>query len=143
MLYKDLTILNGDQDHPDAFLVALETATGRERWRAPRPGIRSYCPPSSSSGRAHAACPDGAQTVASYDPETGKQFWVIDGPTEQFVASFVYADGLLFMTSGTRSTTCSPFGRTVRQRHELARRLAAHAGRRLRAIARGVGEALL
>src|SRR5262249_50268801 len=29
-----------------------------------------------------------------------KQLWIIDGPTEQFVASLVYGDGLLFLTAG-------------------------------------------
>ncbi len=42
----------------------------------------------------------GSKTVASYDPRTGKQIWVIDGPTEQFVASMVYNGQLLFMTAG-------------------------------------------
>jgi hypothetical protein len=38
--------------------------------------------------------------VGGYDPRTGKQVWVIDGPTEQFVASLVYDGKLLFMTAG-------------------------------------------
>jgi outer membrane protein assembly factor BamB len=101
VLYKDMVILNGDQDHPSAFLVALDKQTGKERWRAPRPGIRSYCPPLivEAAGRPQLVL-SGAETVASYDPDTGKQLWVIDGPTEQFVASFVYHDGLFFMTAG-------------------------------------------
>src|SRR5579885_355010 len=42
----------------------------------------------------------GSKCVASYDPDTGKQIWLIDGPTEQFVASMVYGDGLFFLTAG-------------------------------------------
>jgi hypothetical protein len=44
----------------------------------------------------------GSLSVASYDPDTGEQHWVIDGPTEQFVASLVYNEELelLFMTCG-------------------------------------------
>src|SRR5262249_58961747 len=38
--------------------------------------------------------------VAGYDPETGKELWIMDGPTEQFVASLIQADGLLFLTYG-------------------------------------------
>jgi outer membrane protein assembly factor BamB len=38
--------------------------------------------------------------VASYDPRSGKQQWVIEGPTEQYVASLVYNGKLLFMTAG-------------------------------------------
>jgi hypothetical protein len=44
----------------------------------------------------------GTMCVTSYDPRTGKLLWIIDGPTEQFVASVVYSDqtALLYMTGG-------------------------------------------
>jgi len=42
----------------------------------------------------------GNKCVASYDPEDGRQHWIIDGPTEQFVASLVYNGKLLFLTCG-------------------------------------------
>jgi outer membrane protein assembly factor BamB len=44
----------------------------------------------------------GSKCVASYEPATGKQIWIIDGPTEQFVASMVYSRkaNLLFVTAG-------------------------------------------
>jgi outer membrane protein assembly factor BamB len=44
----------------------------------------------------------GNKCIASYDPDTGKRFWLIDGPTEQFVASPVYSErcGLVFITAG-------------------------------------------
>ena len=42
----------------------------------------------------------GNKCVASYDPRTGAQDWIIDGPTEQYVASMVYNGSLLFMTAG-------------------------------------------
>src|SRR5262249_51701036 len=45
VLYKDLVIVNGDQD-AEAFIVALDKKTGEERWRIDRPNrLRSYCPP--------------------------------------------------------------------------------------------------
>jgi outer membrane protein assembly factor BamB len=101
VLYKDMVILNEDQDDPSAFLVALDKATGAERWRVERPGIRSYCPPLivAAAGRPQMVM-SGANHVTSYDPDNGKQLWDIDGPTEQFVASFVFHDGLFFMTGG-------------------------------------------
>jgi outer membrane protein assembly factor BamB len=101
VLYRDTVILNGDQDDPAAFLVALDKATGAERWRAARPGIRSYCPPliAEAAGRRQLVL-TGAKTTAGYDPDTGRRLWVIDGPTEQFVASLVYHDGLFFLTAG-------------------------------------------
>jgi outer membrane protein assembly factor BamB len=101
VLYKDTVILNGDQDDPRAFVVALEKETGKERWRIRRPGLRSYCPPLivDAAGRTQMVL-SGSKCVAGYDPDTGKQLWVLDGPTEQFVASLVYGDGLFFLTCG-------------------------------------------
>jgi hypothetical protein len=100
-LFKDMVILNGDQD-AKAFIVALDKATGEERWRVDRPNrTRSYCPPliTEAGGRTQMVLA-GSKCVASYDPGTGKQFWIVDGPTEQFVASMVYTDGLFCMTGG-------------------------------------------
>jgi hypothetical protein len=42
----------------------------------------------------------GSKCVASYDPDTGKQWWMIDGPTEQFVSSLVFLDNTFFLTAG-------------------------------------------
>jgi outer membrane protein assembly factor BamB len=44
----------------------------------------------------------GDKTVASYDPHDGSLHWIIDGPTDQFVASIVYNEkaDLLFVTGG-------------------------------------------
>ncbi|MGE5611601.1 MAG: PQQ-binding-like beta-propeller repeat protein [Bacillota bacterium] len=101
ILYKDLVILNCDQDAP-AFIVAYERATGIERWRIDRPNrIRSYCNPLivEAAGKMQMVL-TGSRCTASYDPDTGKQHWIIDGPTEQFVASPVYTDGTFFITGG-------------------------------------------
>ena len=106
VLYKDLVIVNCDQDAfgktKPAYIVAVDRRTGQERWRIDRTHrIRSYCPPliREAGGRTQMVL-TGAETVASYDPDTGKQLWEVTGPTEQFVASMVYAKGLFFLTAG-------------------------------------------
>ncbi|MGE3806173.1 MAG: PQQ-binding-like beta-propeller repeat protein, partial [Gemmataceae bacterium] len=101
ILYKDTVILNGDQD-AEAWIVALDKETGKERWRTDRPNkTRSYCTPIliEAAGRKQLVL-SGSKCIASYDPDTGKQWWIIDGPTEQFVASLVFNKGILFMTAG-------------------------------------------
>ncbi|HJZ94615.1 MAG TPA: PQQ-binding-like beta-propeller repeat protein [Gemmataceae bacterium] len=106
VLYRNLVIVNCDQDGFDkkkpAYVVALDRKTGSEKWRIDRSHrIRSYCPPliTEAAGRMQMVL-TGAETVASYDPDTGKPLWTIDGPTEQFVASMVYSKGLFFLTAG-------------------------------------------
>lgn len=101
VLYKDTIIYNGDQD-ADAWIVALDKATGEERWRTDRPNkTRSYVPPVifEAAGKRQLVL-SGSKCVASYDPDTGKQIWIIDGPTEQYVASLVFAEGVFFVTGG-------------------------------------------
>ncbi len=101
VLYKDTVILNGDQDAV-AWIVALDKSTGNERWRTDRPNrTRSYCPPLivDADGRQQLVL-TGSKCTAGYDPDTGKQLWVVDGPTEQFVASMVFNRGLFFLTAG-------------------------------------------
>lgn len=101
MLYKDMLILNGDQD-AKAWIAALDRKTGEERWRTDRPNkLRSYCPPVviEAAGKKQLVL-TGSKCVASYDPDTGKQLWIIDGPTEQFVSSMVYHEGVLLLTAG-------------------------------------------
>lgn len=101
VLWKDKLIINGDHDG-DAYIVALDKQSGKEVWKTPRPNkTRSYCTPllRTIKGRNQLIL-SGSKSVASYDPDTGKQHWIIDGPTDQFVASLVYDDKYLYMTCG-------------------------------------------
>ncbi|MFT5467975.1 MAG: outer membrane protein assembly factor BamB [Verrucomicrobiales bacterium] len=103
ILWKDTVIVNGDHDG-DGFIVAFDQKSGEEVWNQPRPNnTRSYCTPLIRKiGDRNQMIMSGSKCVASYDPDTGKQHWIIDGPTEQYVASLVYNENLklLFMTCG-------------------------------------------
>ena len=103
ILYKDKVIVNGDHDG-ESYLVALSRIDGKTLWKTPRENhTRSYCVPliRQLAGRTQMVL-SGDKCVASYDPENGKLHWIIDGPTEQYVASLVYSEraDLLFMTGG-------------------------------------------
>jgi hypothetical protein len=101
VLWRDLVILNGDHDG-NGFLVALDRRTGRTVWRTPRPNnTRSYCTPliRAVNGRPLLMM-SGSKCVAAYDPATGAQRWIVDGPTEQFVAAPAFNGRLLFITAG-------------------------------------------
>jgi outer membrane protein assembly factor BamB len=71
-------------------------------WKVDRENkTRSYCTPivRHIDGRTQMIL-SGSKCVASYDPHDGSRHWIIDGPTEQFVASIVYNGSLLFLTAG-------------------------------------------
>lgn len=101
VLFKNLVIVNGDHDG-DAYLVALDRGTGKTVWKTPRENkTRSYCVPiiRQFDGRTQMIL-SGSKCVASYDPNDGSRHWIMDGPTEQFVASVVDNGKLLFVTAG-------------------------------------------
>ena len=101
VLFEDLVILNGDHDG-NAYLVALDRQSGRQRWRTRRENkTRSYVTPiiREIDGITQMIL-SGSLCVASYDPRNGKRHWIVDGPTEQFVASMVYDGKYVFATGG-------------------------------------------
>lgn len=101
VLFEGRLIVNGDHDG-DAYLVALDPRDGRTLWKTPRENrLRSYCTPiiRDIGGRTQMLL-SGSKSVASFDPRSGKRHWIIDGPTEQFVASLVYSHDLAFVTGG-------------------------------------------
>ena len=101
ILFEDKLIVNGDHDG-DAYLIALDKTNGQTIWKTPRENkTRSYCTPiiREIDGRTQMIL-SGSKSVASYDPHDGARHWVMDGPTEQFVASIVYSHDLLFVTGG-------------------------------------------
>ena len=101
VLFENEVIVNGDHDG-DAYLVAIDRADGHTLWKTPRENkIRSYSTPIVRliDGRTQMIL-SGSKCVASYDPRDGSRHWIIQGPTEQFVASMVYNGRLLFLTAG-------------------------------------------
>ena len=101
VLFEELVIVNGDHDG-DAYLVALDRETGKVRWKVDRENkTRSYSTPIIRQiGDRTQMILSGSLCVASYDPRDGRRHWIIDGPTEQFVASVVYNGRFVLMTAG-------------------------------------------
>ena len=102
VLFGDKVILDGDSKG-DSFLIALNRSVGRTAWRVNRTrrGI-SYSAPliREMAGRSQLVqC--GDRCVASFDPETGRPLWTVDGPSEEFVSTPVYSEkaGLVFISS--------------------------------------------
>jgi len=101
VLYKDLVIVNGDHDG-DSYILALNKNTGETVWKTKRSyGIRSYCTPliREIDGRTQMVF-SGSKHIISLNPENGDVHWVVEGPTEQFVASMVYDGELFYMCAG-------------------------------------------
>lgn len=106
VVWGDTVILGNDQ-LGESFLIAVDAATGKTRWKTPRPSGRvSYCTPCVYRGKGEKPQLIFTSTAAGMtgvDPETGTINWKIrwDYPSsERFVASPVVAGGLVFAVTG-------------------------------------------
>ncbi len=106
LLFEDLLIMSCD-GFDAQFVVALDAATGKIRWKTPRgKGNQAYTTPlliqpeGSSAGLAQVVSP-GAHRAYAYDPRTGKPLWHIEyGDGFSNVPAAVYAHGLVYICSG-------------------------------------------
>lgn len=74
VLHEGLLILNWDHEG-DSFLIALDKASGEERWRTPRPEGTSWSTPIVvRAGDRHEVVVAGVRTIA-YDVESGRELW--------------------------------------------------------------------
>ncbi|MFO0872172.1 MAG: PQQ-binding-like beta-propeller repeat protein [Pirellulales bacterium] len=99
LLYRDLVIIAGEYDG-ESFLTALDRVKGQPRWRTPRPANITFSSPVVAfvAGRDQLLL-SGAEQVASYDPQTGKQLWSTPGTTAATCGTMVW-DGDVVIASG-------------------------------------------
>jgi outer membrane protein assembly factor BamB len=101
-LFEDLLIVSCD-GFDAQFVVALDTATGKTRWKTPRgKGNQAYTTPLliDVNGAPQVISP-GAHHAYAYDPKTGKELWYIEyGAGFSNVPRPVYAHGLVYICSG-------------------------------------------
>lgn len=93
-------LISCDDDSGQAFLLALDAATGEELWRADRPGIRKgFSTPAiyrSADGPVQVIAP-GSFTVISYALETGAEIWRVGGLCWQVKAVPLFANGRVYV----------------------------------------------
>ena len=102
-LAGDLLIVNCD-GFDESFVVALDTRTGKTRWRADRrqPISQAYSTPLAiHAGDRDQIVSVGAFNTVAYDPQNGKEIWRASYP-EGFsnVPRPVYGAGLVFISTG-------------------------------------------
>jgi outer membrane protein assembly factor BamB len=101
VLFEDLVLLQVDQD-TGSYLLALEAATGKERWKVDRPrALHGYSTPAvyrPKSGPAQLVA-SGSYQIAGYSLADGKQLWWVDGASWQAKAVPVLAEGFCIVNT--------------------------------------------
>ena len=102
-LAGDLLIVSCD-GFDESYVVALDTRTGKTRWRTDRrqPYSQAYSTPLSIRvGDSNQLISPGAFNAFAYDTKTGKEIWRVNyGDGFSNVPRPVYAAGLVFITTG-------------------------------------------
>ena len=103
-LYRDLLIVNCDGNGGDAYVVALDTATGKTRWKTSRrrPADQAYSTPLVITvGQQDQLVSVGAYRTAAYEPLTGQEIWRVSyGDGFSNVPRPVFGQGLVFIATG-------------------------------------------
>jgi outer membrane protein assembly factor BamB len=103
-LYRDLLIVNCDGNGGEAYVVALDTSTGKARWKTPRrrPADQAYSTPLVITvGDRDQVVSVGAYRAAAYDPLTGQEIWRVSyGDGFSNVPRPVFGRGLVYIATG-------------------------------------------
>jgi len=102
-LAGDMLIVNCD-GFDQAYVAALDTRTGKTRWRTDRPAPHSQAystPLVIRAANRDQVISVGAFNVVSYDPQNGKEIWRVAYPDGfSNVPRPVFGGGLVFITTG-------------------------------------------
>ena len=108
IVFGDLLIFNCDGSS-DAFVVALDKATGKVRWKTDRrqPADQAYTTPLAIRvGDKDQIVSVGAYRATAYDPQSGKEIWRVsyaDGFSN--VPRPVFGHGLVYIATGFQQPT--------------------------------------
>lgn len=88
----------------EPFVVALETSSGKQRWKTPRPNDPpkkfAFSTPQliEVAGKPQVVIP-GAGCVCAYDPATGEELWHVDHEGYSVIPRPIFAHGLVFVST--------------------------------------------
>lgn len=103
VLYKDVVLVNHDHEG-DSFIVALDAATGVEKWRQARDEKTTWATPFivEHAGKVQAVV-NGTKRTRSYDVATGALLWECGGQGLNAIAMPVAKDGLVYCMTGYKT----------------------------------------
>lgn len=120
ILYRDLLIMPFDGSNPGddkligwkkawdgGFIVALDTKTGKQRWKAKRglSRLAHVTPMIAHVGDRDQLLSGAGDVVQGFDPDTGERIWSVHSQGEGVTPSLVLGDGVVYSSSGFEAET--------------------------------------
>ncbi len=103
-IHKGTLVVPWDHEGAD-FVIGLDAATGKEKWRTQRDEPTTWSTPLIvAAGAAPQVVLSGTNRVVGYDLATGAQLWQAGGTTMNAIPSPVFADGLVIAMGGFRGS---------------------------------------
>ena len=104
-LYKNLLILLCDH-RPISYLLALDAATGEQRWKVDRGNgrVSHSTPLVVPAPRGDELVVNSSARIDAYDPATGGALWHAGSERQTPIPSAVFHDGTLYLSRGYRNS---------------------------------------
>jgi outer membrane protein assembly factor BamB len=105
VVYRDLLVLLCDH-LPASYLLALDSRTGRERWKADRGSgrVSHSTPLVVRTPRGDELLVNSSERIDAYDPATGALLWHAGSARQTPIPSAVFHDGRIFLSRGYRNS---------------------------------------
>lgn len=101
ILVDDLLIVAAEYDGSESCLAALDTRTGKTRWRVDRPSNLNFATPIATTiGGQPMVLISGADMINAYDPQTGRELWRVDTATAAICGTVVWDDRRVITSGG-------------------------------------------
>lgn len=104
LLLGDLLVVQVDH-YSKSYLLGIEAATGKNRWRTPRDADVNWTSPIAMvrNGKTTIVAA-GTQTLKGYDRDTGRELWSWSGLEAQCIPTPVLSGDRLWLCGGEKST---------------------------------------
>jgi outer membrane protein assembly factor BamB len=104
ILYQNMVYIQCDNEE-NSFLIALDAATGEEKWKVSRDEKTNYSTPVIWKNNNRTELVTTGKTARSYDPATGKLLWQLKMGGEMSIPSPVYDNENIYLgNAGGRET---------------------------------------
>ena len=100
VIFEDLVILQVDTHH-DSFVIALDLASGKVRWKTDRDELPSWGTPTVvNTSAGPQLVTNASKYIRGYDPRTGKELWRLGGSSKITAPTPIFSDGVFVVASG-------------------------------------------